>query len=156
MGSNYKLITCYGPKCKFRYLRNRSRVFPSFSRIGFSPLLDTKNPSRRLFYSVVLVSEPQIFSKADEADLVNMESNGSVSSTVNLEKILCERLVDQSQPISERFRALFSLRNLKGPGPRNALILGLFYHCCSKSYLSYMNSTCTRNKNCYFGKDVGA
>ncbi|EOA25554.1 hypothetical protein CARUB_v10018899mg [Capsella rubella] len=52
-----------------------------------------------------------------------MESNGSVSSTVNLEKFLCERLVDQSQPISERFRALFSLRNLKGPGPRNALIL---------------------------------
>ncbi|CAA0387160.1 unnamed protein product [Arabidopsis thaliana] len=52
-----------------------------------------------------------------------MESNGSVSSMVNLEKFLCERLVDQSQPISERFRALFSLRNLKGPGPRNALIL---------------------------------
>ncbi|KAL1193458.1 Deoxyhypusine hydroxylase [Cardamine amara subsp. amara] len=52
-----------------------------------------------------------------------MESNGSVSSTVDLEKFLCERLVDQSQPISERFRALFSLRNLKGPGPRNALIL---------------------------------
>ncbi|XP_019102430.1 PREDICTED: deoxyhypusine hydroxylase isoform X2 [Camelina sativa] len=52
-----------------------------------------------------------------------MESNGTVSSTVNLEKFLCERLVDQSQPISERFRALFSLRNLKGPGPRNALIL---------------------------------
>ncbi|VVB06125.1 unnamed protein product [Arabis nemorensis] len=58
-----------------------------------------------------------------------MESNGLVSSTdkiggvSNLEKFLCERLVDQSQPISERFRALFSLRNLKGPGPRNALIL---------------------------------
>ncbi|KAL0662971.1 hypothetical protein Bca4012_099808 [Brassica carinata] len=41
----------------------------------------------------------------------------------NMEKFLCERLLDQSQPISERFRALFSLRNLKGPGPRNALIL---------------------------------
>ncbi|WZZ17858.1 hypothetical protein YC2023_110947 [Brassica napus] len=57
-----------------------------------------------------------------------MESNGTVSPTVNgvvsdVEKFLCERLVDQSQPISERFRALFSLRNLKGPGPRNALIL---------------------------------
>ncbi|CAH8360826.1 unnamed protein product [Eruca vesicaria subsp. sativa] len=47
--------------------------------------------------------------------------NGGVSS--NLEKFLCERLLDQSQPISERFRALFSLRNLKGPAPRNALIL---------------------------------
>ncbi|KAJ4896126.1 Deoxyhypusine hydroxylase [Raphanus sativus] len=57
-----------------------------------------------------------------------MEPNGSASSTENgvvndVEKFLCERLVDQSQPISERFRALFSLRNLKGPGPRNALIL---------------------------------
>ncbi|KAJ0246702.1 Deoxyhypusine hydroxylase [Hirschfeldia incana] len=57
-----------------------------------------------------------------------MEPNGSASSNENgvvsdVEKFLCERLVDQSQPISERFRALFSLRNLKGPGPRNALIL---------------------------------
>ncbi|KAF3598016.1 hypothetical protein DY000_02027757, partial [Brassica cretica] len=57
-----------------------------------------------------------------------MEPNGSVSPTGNggvsdVEKFLCERLVDQSQPISERFRALFSPRNLKGPGPRNALIL---------------------------------
>ncbi|KAG5250502.1 hypothetical protein OIU76_006784 [Salix suchowensis] len=40
----------------------------------------------------------------------------------NMEQFLCERLVDQTQPIHERFRALFSLRNLKGPGPRNALI----------------------------------
>nr|VDD57746.1 unnamed protein product [Brassica oleracea] len=57
-----------------------------------------------------------------------VETNGTVSPTENgvvsdVEKFLCERLVDQSQPISERFRALFSLRNLKGPGPRNALIL---------------------------------
>ncbi|CAH8392478.1 unnamed protein product [Eruca vesicaria subsp. sativa] len=57
-----------------------------------------------------------------------MEPNKSASSTQNgvvsdVEKFLCERLLDQSQPISERFRALFSLRNLKGPGPRNALIL---------------------------------
>ncbi|XP_013602262.1 PREDICTED: deoxyhypusine hydroxylase isoform X1 [Brassica oleracea var. oleracea] len=57
-----------------------------------------------------------------------MEPNCSASPTVNgvvsdVEKFLCERLVDQSQPISERFRALFSLRNLKGPGPRSALIL---------------------------------
>ncbi|KAK3031654.1 hypothetical protein RJ639_035022 [Escallonia herrerae] len=33
------------------------------------------------------------------------------------------RLLDRDQPIAERFRALFSLRNLRGPGPRNALIL---------------------------------
>ncbi|KAG5055362.1 hypothetical protein JHK85_007872 [Glycine max] len=39
-----------------------------------------------------------------------------------MEKFLCELLLDSSQPISERFRALFSLRNLKGPVPRNALI----------------------------------
>jgi deoxyhypusine monooxygenase len=39
-----------------------------------------------------------------------------------MEKFLCERLLDPTQPISERFRALFSLRNLKGSGPRNALI----------------------------------
>ncbi|XP_062147570.1 deoxyhypusine hydroxylase [Alnus glutinosa] len=40
-----------------------------------------------------------------------------------MEKFLCERLGDPAQPISERFRALFSLRNLKGPAPRNALIV---------------------------------
>lgn len=40
-----------------------------------------------------------------------------------MEKFLCDRLGDAAQPISERFRALFSLRNLKGDAPRNALIL---------------------------------
>uniref|UniRef100_A0A2P2IZW1 Deoxyhypusine hydroxylase n=1 Tax=Rhizophora mucronata TaxID=61149 RepID=A0A2P2IZW1_RHIMU len=39
-----------------------------------------------------------------------------------MEQFLCERLVDPTAPISERFRALFSLRNLRGPGPRDALI----------------------------------
>ncbi|ESR57113.1 hypothetical protein CICLE_v10021217mg [Citrus x clementina] len=43
-------------------------------------------------------------------------------SSPEMEKFLCDRLVDPTQPISERFRALFSLRNLKGPGPRDALI----------------------------------
>ncbi|KAL3647785.1 hypothetical protein CASFOL_008753 [Castilleja foliolosa] len=38
------------------------------------------------------------------------------------EKFLCERLLDKQQPISERFRVLFSLRNLYGAAPRNALI----------------------------------
>ncbi|PWA51565.1 ARM repeat superfamily protein [Artemisia annua] len=42
--------------------------------------------------------------------------------TQETENFLCERLLDQSQPISERFRVLFSLRNLRGPAPRNALI----------------------------------
>lgn len=48
----------------------------------------------------------------------------SSSFTVSPEtvKFLCDRLLDQEQPISERFRALFSLRNLRGPAPRNALI----------------------------------
>jgi hypothetical protein len=55
---------------------------------------------------------------------------GSLKATIptdsrsNLEQFLFDRLLDQSQPIHERFRALFSLRNLKGPGPRNALIHG--------------------------------
>lgn len=44
-------------------------------------------------------------------------------STPETEKFLCERLLDETQPISERFRALFSLRNLRGPQPRHALIL---------------------------------
>ncbi|CAN0841659.1 Deoxyhypusine hydroxylase [Linum grandiflorum] len=43
-------------------------------------------------------------------------------SSISMEQFLCERLVDSSQPISERFRVLFSLRNLKGSGPRTALI----------------------------------
>ncbi|KAJ0699090.1 putative deoxyhypusine monooxygenase [Helianthus annuus] len=50
----------------------------------------------------------------------------SFEVTPETEKFLCERLLDQSQPISERFRVLFSLRNLRGPAPRNALIHGLF------------------------------
>ncbi|KAK9083395.1 hypothetical protein Scep_029866 [Stephania cephalantha] len=46
-----------------------------------------------------------------------------LESSPETEKFLCERLVDQSQPISERFRALFSLRNLRGSRPRQALLL---------------------------------
>ncbi|BBH10209.1 ARM repeat superfamily protein [Prunus dulcis] len=46
----------------------------------------------------------------------------SFESSPEMVKFLCDRLLDPTQPISERFRALFSLRNLKGPGPRNALI----------------------------------
>lgn len=53
-----------------------------------------------------------------------MESldGSSFKVSTEVEKLLCERLLDENQPISERFRALFSLRNLKGPLPRNALI----------------------------------
>lgn len=43
------------------------------------------------------------------------------------EKFLCERLLDENQPISERFRALFSLRNLRGAAPRDALIRGIMH-----------------------------
>ncbi|XP_049377690.1 deoxyhypusine hydroxylase-B [Solanum stenotomum] len=54
----------------------------------------------------------------DQDDL--LKSSFKVSQ--EMEKFLCDRLLDQDQPISERFRALFSLRNLRGSGPRNALI----------------------------------
>lgn len=43
--------------------------------------------------------------------------------SVEMEKFLCDLLLDHKKSISERFRALFSLRNLRGPTPRNALIL---------------------------------
>ncbi|KAF6175034.1 hypothetical protein GIB67_039582 [Kingdonia uniflora] len=45
------------------------------------------------------------------------------SSSPETEKFLCDRLLDNAQPISERFRALFSLRNLRGSAPRQALLL---------------------------------
>ncbi|KAH7838720.1 hypothetical protein Vadar_030299 [Vaccinium darrowii] len=56
--------------------------------------------------------------------MTEMEDDCRNSFAVSLEteKFLCNRLLDQNQPISERFRALFSLRNLRGPAPRNALI----------------------------------
>jgi deoxyhypusine monooxygenase len=38
------------------------------------------------------------------------------------QQFLADKLVDQTLPISERFRALFSLRNLTGSIPREALI----------------------------------
>lgn len=53
----------------------------------------------------------------------SVNNTASFSSSPEMEKFLCDRLLDQTQPISERFRALFSLRNLKGSSPRNALIL---------------------------------
>lgn len=66
--------------------------------------------------------------------IISMASigDGAFVSSPDMEKFLCELLLDSTQPISERFRALFSLRNLKGPSPRDALILGqsmliLFY-----------------------------
>ncbi|XP_030936900.1 deoxyhypusine hydroxylase [Quercus lobata] len=51
-----------------------------------------------------------------------VSNNNGFGCSPEMEKFLCERLGDPTQPISERFRVLFSLRNLKGPAPRNALI----------------------------------
>lgn len=48
---------------------------------------------------------------------------GSFEAPEETVKFLCERLLDQTQHIAERFRALFSLRNLRGQLPRQALIL---------------------------------
>ena len=53
-----------------------------------------------------------------------VSNNNGFGCSPEMEKFLCERLGDPTQPISERFRVLFSLRNLKGPAPRNALIRG--------------------------------
>ncbi|XP_059625990.1 deoxyhypusine hydroxylase isoform X2 [Cornus florida] len=50
-------------------------------------------------------------------------SENSFTVSYETEKFLCEQLLDQNQSISDRFRALFSLRNLRGTGPRDALIL---------------------------------
>ncbi|EYU46477.1 hypothetical protein ABFS83_04G039100 [Erythranthe nasuta] len=51
-----------------------------------------------------------------------MDAQRSFQVSPETEKFLCQQLLDQNQPISERFRALFSLRNLRGAAPRNALI----------------------------------
>ncbi|TVU07488.1 hypothetical protein EJB05_19160 [Eragrostis curvula] len=56
-----------------------------------------------------------------------MESPATVASSAfepspEMERFLCERLLDAKQPIAERFRALFSLRNLRGDAPRCALL----------------------------------
>ncbi|RZS23534.1 hypothetical protein BHM03_00056494 [Ensete ventricosum] len=64
-----------------------------------------------------------------------MGCENSFESSPEMERFLCERLLDPSQPISERFRALFSLRNLRGAGPREALICGTF-HSSSKDSLT--------------------
>ncbi|GAB2280919.1 hypothetical protein Dimus_015535 [Dionaea muscipula] len=52
-----------------------------------------------------------------------MGSPNSFEATPEMVRFLCERLLDSTQPISERFRALFSLRNLRGKQPRDALIM---------------------------------
>ncbi|KAL3828034.1 hypothetical protein ACJIZ3_016836 [Penstemon smallii] len=51
-----------------------------------------------------------------------MDSPSSFQVSTETETFLCEQLLDEKQPISERFRALFSLRNLRGAAPRDALI----------------------------------
>jgi hypothetical protein len=42
----------------------------------------------------------------------------------DMEVFLQQLLLDPNSPISDRWRALFTLRNLKGDGPRQALIKG--------------------------------
>ncbi|XP_020572985.1 deoxyhypusine hydroxylase-B [Phalaenopsis equestris] len=51
-----------------------------------------------------------------------MDYDDSFECSPEMVDFLCERLLDQRQPIAERFRALFSLRNLKGDRPREALV----------------------------------
>uniref|UniRef100_A0A0E0FEJ3 Deoxyhypusine hydroxylase n=1 Tax=Oryza meridionalis TaxID=40149 RepID=A0A0E0FEJ3_9ORYZ len=50
------------------------------------------------------------------------EPSAAFGATPEMEGFLCDRLLDASQPIAERFRALFSLRNLRGDAPRRALL----------------------------------
>ncbi|XP_062220762.1 deoxyhypusine hydroxylase-B isoform X2 [Phragmites australis] len=51
-----------------------------------------------------------------------MEASSAFEPSPEMERFLCERLLDAKQPIAERFRALFSLRNLRGDAPRRALL----------------------------------
>lgn len=53
------------------------------------------------------------------------EAPSAFEPSPETERFLCERLLDAGQPIAERFRALFSLRNLRGDAPRSALLQGL-------------------------------
>ena len=54
-----------------------------------------------------------------------MAVSSAFEPSAEMERFLCERLLDAEQPIAERFRALFSLRNLRGDAPRRALLQGL-------------------------------
>uniref|UniRef100_A0A804PP86 Deoxyhypusine hydroxylase n=1 Tax=Zea mays TaxID=4577 RepID=A0A804PP86_MAIZE len=51
-----------------------------------------------------------------------MTATSAFESSPEMERFLCERLLNTEQPIAERFRALFSLRNLRGDAPRRALL----------------------------------
>uniref|UniRef100_A0A7N0UIH8 Deoxyhypusine hydroxylase n=1 Tax=Kalanchoe fedtschenkoi TaxID=63787 RepID=A0A7N0UIH8_KALFE len=50
------------------------------------------------------------------------ESDRGFLVSPEMESFLCKQLLDTTLPIAERFRALFSVRNLKGRAPREALI----------------------------------
>ena len=54
-----------------------------------------------------------------------MAATSAFESSPEMERFLCERLLDAEQPIAERFRALFSLRNLRGDAPRRTLLQGI-------------------------------
>lgn len=57
--------------------------------------------------------------------MADVELSTMLPANLCLETFLHHRLLDTSYPIAERWRALFSLRNLTGDGPRKALVAGM-------------------------------
>ncbi|XP_031502215.1 deoxyhypusine hydroxylase-B-like isoform X1 [Nymphaea colorata] len=51
-----------------------------------------------------------------------MDSRSEFGVAPETERLLCDKLLDRSLPIADRFRALFSIRNLSGSIVRDALI----------------------------------
>lgn len=116
---------------RFSLYRRLSAVFHSFhfpapELCHSSPSSSsTKDPSisSLLITSVVLRSHYAMNSPSDMREIGTQEAvDDSFQVSSEMESFLCNQLLDQEKPISERFRALFSLRNLKGERPRNALI----------------------------------
>ncbi|CAI7878407.1 unnamed protein product [Closterium sp. NIES-54] len=57
-----------------------------------------------------------------------MAVDNEPASSANAREVVAElrqRLLDRALPIEQRIRALFSLRNLKGEAPQQALIEGM-------------------------------
>jgi hypothetical protein len=67
-------------------------------------------------------------------------------SSPEMERFLCGRLLDAAQPIAERFRALFSLRNLRGDAPRQALLQGIVSHRFSSCWPAGISSAAVLSK----------
>ncbi len=82
----------------------------------------------------------------------------------DMEVFLQQLLLDPNSPISDRWRALFTLRNLKGDGPRQALIKGrsvgrpvcvcvrfsIFILCCRPPRFSFLRVS--RILVCFHGR----